>query len=81
MISNPRRPDNPLEIANAAFCSLTGYAETEIVGRNCRFLAGDATGAFELFHPAVRIEQPGSLPHGGWHVGHVRPWLNNRRGR
>ena len=43
VISNPRRPDNPLEIANAAFCSLTGYAETEIVGRNCRFLAGDAT--------------------------------------
>ena len=43
VISNPRRPDNPLEIANAAFCSLTGYAQTEIVGRNCRFLAGDAT--------------------------------------
>jgi len=43
VISNPRRPDNPLEVANAAFCSLTGYSESEIVGRNCRFLAGEAT--------------------------------------
>ena len=43
VISNPRRPDNPLEAANAAFCALTGYAESEIVGRNCRFLAGEAT--------------------------------------
>jgi PAS domain S-box-containing protein len=43
VISNPRRPDNPLEVANDAFCSLTGYREQEIVGRNCRFLAGDLT--------------------------------------
>ena len=43
VISNPRRPDNPLEAANSAFCALTGYAESEIVGRNCRFLAGEAT--------------------------------------
>jgi PAS domain S-box-containing protein len=43
VISNPRRPDNPLEVANPAFCRLTGYAEHEIIGRNCRFLAGEAT--------------------------------------
>ncbi len=43
VISNPRRPDNPLEVANSAFCSLTGYSESEIVGRNCRFLAGPLT--------------------------------------
>jgi PAS domain S-box-containing protein len=43
VISNPRRPDNPLEVANAAFCALTGYSEGEIVGRNCRFLAGELT--------------------------------------
>jgi PAS domain S-box-containing protein len=43
VISNPRRPDNPLEVANSAFCALTGYSESEIVGRNCRFLAGEAT--------------------------------------
>ena len=43
VISNPRRPDNPLEIANSAFCALTGYSESEVLGRNCRFLAGEAT--------------------------------------
>ena len=43
VVSNPRRPDNPLEIVNDQFCALTGYSESEIVGRNCRFLAGEAT--------------------------------------
>jgi PAS domain S-box-containing protein len=43
VVSNPRRTDNPLEIANAAFCDLTGYSESDVVGRNCRFLAGEAT--------------------------------------
>ena len=43
VISNPRLPDNPLVAVNAAFCALTGYAEGEILGRNCRFLAGAQT--------------------------------------
>lgn len=36
-----------------------------------RFTAGDAAGAMALFHPDVRIEQPASFPHGGWHSGHA----------
>lgn len=43
VLSNPRLPDNPIVAANAAFCALTGYSESEIVGRNCRFLAGADT--------------------------------------
>ena len=43
VVSNPHLPDNPIEVANAAFCNLTGYSEAEIVGRNCRFLAGEST--------------------------------------
>ena len=43
VISNPRLPDNPIIAVNEAFCTLTGYGEDEIVGRNCRFLAGPAT--------------------------------------
>ncbi len=35
-----------------------------------RFQAGDAAGAAGLSHPAIRIQQPASLPHGGWHHGH-----------
>jgi ketosteroid isomerase-like protein len=43
----------------------------EIVGElNRRFLAGDRDGAMELLDPDLRIEQPASLPHGGWHHGH-----------
>ena len=34
-----------------------------------RFRAGDLDGAFALYHPELRIEQPASLPHGGVHVG------------
>jgi ketosteroid isomerase-like protein len=33
------------------------------------FWVGDREGAEELLHPQVRIEQPASLPHGGWHEG------------
>lgn len=43
VLSNPRLPDNPIVAANSAFCELTGYSEDEIVGRNCRFLAGPDT--------------------------------------
>src|SRR6476620_6479334 len=60
VISNPRRPDNPLEVANAAFCALTGYAEREIVGRNCRFLAGELTETWitDRIRNAVRSRSP-----------------------
>jgi PAS domain S-box-containing protein len=60
VISNPRRPDNPIEVANAAFRALTGYAEDEIVGRNCRFLAGEATEPWisEQIRRAIRLQRP-----------------------
>ena len=58
--SNPLRPDNPLEIVNPAFCALTGYAEDEILGRNCRFLAGVGTEEWltEQIRDAVRKRAP-----------------------
>jgi hypothetical protein len=34
-----------------------------------RFNCGDRAGAMELYHPEIRIQQPSSLPHGGWHQG------------
>ncbi|ACB82221.1 MULTISPECIES: PAS domain S-box protein [Methylobacteriaceae] len=43
VITNPRRPDNPIVFVNDAFCRLTGYAREEILGRNCRFLQGPET--------------------------------------
>ncbi|QIL02322.1 PAS domain-containing protein [Sphingomonas sinipercae] len=43
VVTDPHQPDNPIVAANQAFCDLTGYAREEIIGRNCRFLAGSGT--------------------------------------
>lgn len=43
IITDPRQEDNPIVFANKAFLDLTGYEESEIVGRNCRFLQGTDT--------------------------------------
>ena len=43
VITDPRRPDNPIVATNTAFSRLTGYSAEEIIGRNCRFLAGPET--------------------------------------
>ncbi len=48
VITNPRMADNPIEVVNQAFLDLTGYRESEVVGRNCRFLSGGET------EPSVR---------------------------
>lgn len=60
VLSNPREPDNPLRIVNPAFCALTGYREEEIVGRNCRFLAGPGTEAAvsESIRQAIHARRP-----------------------
>jgi PAS domain S-box-containing protein len=42
-LSDPDQSDNPLVYANERYCELTGYAESEIVGRNCRFMQGPET--------------------------------------
>jgi uncharacterized protein len=34
-----------------------------------RFMTGDRDGALGLLHPDFRIQQPQSLPHGGWYQG------------
>ncbi len=45
VVSDPREQDNPIVDCNQAFVDLTGYSREEIVGRNCRFLAGPGTEA------------------------------------
>lgn len=56
IITDPRQPDNPIVFANDAFLKLTGYARDEVMGRNCRFLQGDATDpeTVRLIRNAVR---------------------------
>lgn len=43
VVSDARQPDYPIVLANDAFLDLTGYAAEELLGRNCRFLQGEAT--------------------------------------
>jgi len=43
VVSDPLIEDNPIIETNQAFLDLTGYTREEIVGRNCRFLAGEDT--------------------------------------
>ncbi|WP_276223995.1 PAS domain S-box protein [Haloarcula halophila] len=42
-MSDPSRDDNPIVYANEQFEHITGYAEAEVRGRNCRFLQGEQT--------------------------------------
>ena len=42
-ITDPDREDNPMIYVNEGFEALTGYSKEEAVGRNCRFLQGEAT--------------------------------------
>lgn len=60
VISNPRLQDNPIIACNKAFIDLTGYPESEVVGRNCRFLAGPATEPrlSEMIREGVREKRP-----------------------
>ena len=60
VISNPRLKDNPIIACNEAFKNLTGYSEREILGRNCRFLAGPATEPWlsDTIREGVRKHRP-----------------------
>lgn len=43
ILTDPNQDDNPIAFANKAFLDLTGYEESEVLGRNCRFLQGAQT--------------------------------------
>lgn len=60
VISDPQLADNPIIATNQAFCTLTGYSEAEIIGRNCKFLAGPATEPWltDRIRTGVRERRP-----------------------
>ena len=45
LIADATHPDHPLIYCNRAFSEITGYAQEEVLGRNCRFLQGEGTDA------------------------------------
>jgi PAS domain S-box-containing protein len=59
-ISDPDLEDSPIVYANKAFEDMTGYAQEEIVGRNCRFLQGADRDQPELdkLRAAIKNKEP-----------------------
>jgi len=60
LITDPSQPDNPIVYASPGFERLTGYASTEVLGRNCRFLQGGNTDpeAVARIRAAIEADQP-----------------------
>jgi PAS domain S-box-containing protein len=60
VISDPNLPSNPIIAVNQAFCDLTGYPPEEILGRNCKFLAGVQTESWltERLRVAITNRKP-----------------------
>jgi PAS domain S-box-containing protein len=60
VLTDPRMADNPIIKCNQAFLDITGYAREEVVGRNCRFLAGPETSHSQqaLLRDAIANRQP-----------------------
>ncbi|WP_256295982.1 PAS domain S-box protein [Haloarchaeobius salinus] len=59
-ISDPGQEDNPMVYVNEQFCELTGYDESAILGRNCRFMQGEETNpdAVERIRSAIDGGEP-----------------------
>jgi diguanylate cyclase (GGDEF)-like protein/PAS domain S-box-containing protein len=48
VITAPSLPDNPIIFVNPGFTQITGYTAAEVMGKNCRFLQGEATDPVAL---------------------------------
>ena len=86
-VSDPRRPDNPIIFANPSFYEVTGYSESEIIGRNCRLLQGPGTDPahVEQMRKLIRDEKTGVVEllnyrkdgTSFWNAVHIGPIYNS----
>ena len=62
-ITDPDRPDNPMEYVNDRFVEMTGYDREESIGVNCRFLQGPDTDEESVaqLREAIDAEEPTSV--------------------
>ncbi|WP_302080521.1 PAS domain S-box protein [Salinibaculum rarum] len=63
VITDPSQPDNPIVYANEQFEEVTGYSESDVVGRNCRFLQGEETSEASIakMRDAIAAHEPVSV--------------------
>lgn len=54
------QPDYPITFVNGAFCTITGYAPEEVIGRHCLFLQGPGTdqAAVTRIREAIAAARP-----------------------
>lgn len=57
LITDPRRPDNPIVYANSTFNRMTGYTQENCIGNNCRFLQGPDTDREAVDRIRTAIEE------------------------
>lgn len=48
IVTDPSQQDNPIIYTNRTFIEMTGYAQEEVIGRNCRFLQGPETAKEDI---------------------------------
>lgn len=61
ILTDPHQHDNPIVFANKAFLDLTLYEESEVLGRNCRFLQGADTDREQIAELRRAIENRDSI--------------------
>ncbi|WP_299043080.1 PAS domain-containing protein [uncultured Tateyamaria sp.] len=61
IVTNPHLEDNPIVYVNQAFTRSTGYARSSSIGRNCRFLQGEATRKADVDKLRAGIEAEESV--------------------
>ena len=70
ILTDPNQPDDPIIFANRAFQELCGYSSDELVGRNCRFLQGEATDPEQIEKIRIALKEGNDFAH---------PIINYRR--
>jgi len=60
VITDALQPDNPIVYVNQGFRTITGYKDSDVLGKNCRFMRGQETAekTTENIREALRSGQP-----------------------
>ena len=60
VVTDSTQDDNPIIYVNRGFLAMTGYSESEVLGRNCRFLQGKDTSpdAVKILRDGVAVGEP-----------------------
>lgn len=61
LITDCQQTDDPIIYVNKYFLEMSGYAESEILGKNCRFMQGKETDLESLKKLAMAMEKRESV--------------------